>query len=305
MNPQQTSNSGRPTARWGRLIAAASCLLALAAMAIPGAAQAVQAPSAFTSAELARAERAVLAADVAGTAWGVDPATGTVRVLADETVSAAEIGRVRRGAGDLSPALTITRTPGELRTFLQGGEPIYSTAGRCAAGFNGTAGGQDVLITAGHCTSAFPTWYADSAGTALIGPTAASSFPGNDYGLIRYVSSLSRPGTVICNGQVIDIIGARNPTIGETLWVAAPTGCTSGGVTALNLTINYGGADIVHGLGRLTACTEPGSSGAPVFTMSGYAVGIVSGGSGNCSTGGTTYFQPILEILNAYGVTLT
>jgi hypothetical protein len=35
------------------------------------------------------------------------------------------------------------------------------------------------------------------------------------------------------------------------------------------------------------------------------AQGVTSGGSGNCQSGGTTYFQPVNEILSAYGLTLT
>ncbi len=31
------------------------------------------------------------------------------------------------------------------------------------------------------------------------------------------------------------------------------------------------------------------------------ALGLTSGGSGNCRTGGTTFFQPVAEALNAYG----
>ena len=34
------------------------------------------------------------------------------------------------------------------------------------------------------------------------------------------------------------------------------------------------------------------------------ALGLTSGGSGNCSTGGTTFFQPVREAVNAYGVTM-
>ncbi|MFI8404604.1 serine protease, partial [Streptomyces sp. NPDC085463] len=29
-----------------------------------------------------------------------------------------------------------------------------------------------------------------------------------------------------------------------------------------------------------------------------------SGGSGNCSSGGTTFFQPVTEALSAYGVSV-
>ncbi|MDT0346408.1 S1 family peptidase [Streptomyces litchfieldiae] len=303
MTTQDPTSARRP-ARWARLIAAATGLLALTAVLVPGAA--AQAAPAFTAAQLATAGEAVRAADVGGTAWAVEPASGTVRVAADETVSAGEIARIERAAGRLAGALDIERVPGRLEPFLQGGEPIYADAGwRCAAGFNVRSGTTDYFVTAGHCTEGHPNWYANASHTTLLGPTIGSSFPGNDYGLVRHANTaVPRPGTVVCNGQVIDIIGARNPAVGEILWVAAPSGCRSGGVTGLNYTVNYGGGDIVSGLGRLNTCTEPGDSGAPVFTGN-YAVGIISGGSGNCASGGTTFFQPILEILNAYGVTIT
>jgi streptogrisin C len=34
------------------------------------------------------------------------------------------------------------------------------------------------------------------------------------------------------------------------------------------------------------------------------ALGLLSGGSGNCRTGGTTYYQPISEVLSVYRLTL-
>jgi streptogrisin C len=34
------------------------------------------------------------------------------------------------------------------------------------------------------------------------------------------------------------------------------------------------------------------------------AQGVTSGGSGNCASSGTTYFQPVNEILGRYGLTL-
>jgi hypothetical protein len=53
-------------------------------------------------------------------------------------------------------------------------------------------------------------------------------------------------------------------------------------------------------------CAEPGDSGGSLVTNSGTrrAVGMTSGGSGNCSSGGTTFFQPVTEALSAYGVSL-
>nr|WP_289017620.1 trypsin-like serine protease [uncultured Aeromicrobium sp.] len=59
----------------------------------------------------------------------------------------------------------------------------------------------------------------------------------------------------------------------------------------------------VYGLIRTSVCAEPGDSGGSAITGN-QAQGVTSGGSGNCSSGGTTYFQPVNEILSAYGLTL-
>ncbi|WP_241780208.1 trypsin-like serine protease, partial [Streptomyces wadayamensis] len=50
-------------------------------------------------------------------------------------------------------------------------------------------------------------------------------------------------------------------------------------------------------------CAEPGDSGGALFAGS-TALGLTSGGSGNCSSGGTTFFQPVTEALSAYGVSI-
>jgi hypothetical protein len=59
----------------------------------------------------------------------------------------------------------------------------------------------------------------------------------------------------------------------------------------------------VTGLTSTSVCSEPGSSGAPLYSGT-QAQGVISGGSGNCQTGGTTFFQPINRILSTYGLTL-
>jgi streptogrisin C len=60
----------------------------------------------------------------------------------------------------------------------------------------------------------------------------------------------------------------------------------------------------VSGLSRSNACAEPGDSGGS-WISGNQAQGVTSGGSGNCSSGGTMWFQPVNEILGAYGLTLT
>jgi streptogrisin D len=50
-----------------------------------------------------------------------------------------------------------------------------------------------------------------------------------------------------------------------------------------------------------TVCAEPGDSGGALFAGN-TALGLTSGGSGNCSAGGVTFFRPVTEALNVYGV---
>ena len=50
-------------------------------------------------------------------------------------------------------------------------------------------------------------------------------------------------------------------------------------------------------------CAEPGDSGGSLFAGT-TKLGLTSGGSGNCQTGGTTYFQPVREALSVYGVSV-
>ncbi|WP_433570946.1 S1 family peptidase [Streptomyces sp. CA-251247] len=287
------------TARRTRLLAVSTGLVAAAALAVP-AANADQSQT-FSAAELTSASDAVLAADVAGTAWNLDPATKSLVVTADSTVSQAEIAKIKKAAGSNADALRIERTPGVFSKLLAGGDAIYASSWRCSAGFNVRSGNTYYFVTAGHCTDGAGTWYTNSARTTTIGPTAGSSFPGNDYGLVRYSNtSLAHPGTV---GSV-DITSAANATVGMSVTRrGSTTGTHSGSVTGLNATVNYGGGDVVYGMIRTNVCAEPGDSGGPLYSGS-RAIGLTSGGSGNCSSGGTTFFQPVTEALSAYGVSV-
>ncbi|WP_081238042.1 S1 family peptidase [Streptomyces viridosporus] len=285
-----------------RLTAVSAGLVAAAAFAIPSA-NAADTPTTFSSAELKSVSGSVLKADIPGTAWAVDSKTNRVLVTVDSTVSQAEINKIKQQAGENAEAITIKRTPGTFSKLIQGGDAIYSSTGRCSLGFNVRAGnGTEYFLTAGHCTQGSSTWYSNSGRTTVLGSTAGSSFPGNDYGIVRYTnSSVSRPGTA--NG--VDITRAATPSVGTTvIRDGSTTGTHSGRVTALNATVNYGGGDIVSGLIQTTVCAEPGDSGGPLYGSNGTAYGLTSGGSGNCSSGGTTFFQPVTEALSAYGVSV-
>jgi hypothetical protein len=96
---------------------------------------------------------------------------------------------------------------------------------------------------------------------------------------------------------------ARIESTGATVYRrGSTTGIHSGKVTALNSTVNYSEGS-VSGLIRTTVCAEPGDSGGSLYSGS-TANGLTSGGSGNCTSGGVTYFQPVVEPLSAYGVSV-
>ncbi|MFF9429786.1 S1 family peptidase [Streptomyces sp. NPDC004290] len=289
-----------PTKKFRLLALTAGLVAAAATLGVPTAS--ADSTRTFSATQLSAAGDAVLAADVAGTAWRVDTATGQVVVTADSTVSQAEIAKIRDRAGSNAGALRIERTPGTFNKLISGGDAIYASSWRCSLGFNVKDGaGNYYFLTAGHCTDGAGTWWSNSAHTTVLGTTAGSSFPNNDYGIVRYTNtSVTKSGTV---GSV-DITGAANATVGMSVTRrGSTTGIHSGSVTGLNATVNYGGGDIVYGMIQTNVCAEPGDSGGPLYSGT-RAIGLTSGGSGNCSSGGTTFFQPVTEALSAYGVSV-
>ncbi|MFF2202522.1 S1 family peptidase [Streptomyces sp. NPDC058145] len=285
-------------ARRTRLTAVATGFLAAAAFAAPTA-NASDAHT-FSANQLTRASDSVLKADIPGTAWAVDAKTDRVVVTVDSTVSQAEIAKIKQQAGSDSGALVVKHTSGKFNKLISGGDAIYASSWRCSLGFNvQDSSGNYYFLTAGHCTDGAGTWWSNSSHSTTLGSTAGSSFPGNDYGIVRYTnSSVTKSGAV--GSQ--DITSAATPSVGTTVYRrGSTTGTHSGRVTALNATVNYGGGDIVYGLIQTTVCAEPGDSGGPLYGGT-TAYGLTSGGSGNCSSGGTTFFQPVTEALSAYGV---
>jgi streptogrisin B len=238
-----------------------------------------------------------------GTAWTPDPATGRMTVTVDDTVDGRGLSGLRaRLAGT---GAEIRREPGTLTTLIAGGQAIYGGGGRCSLGVNVHSGSTSYFVTAGHCANFATTWYADSAGTAVLGVSTASSFPANDYGLIRYTSTVAHPSEVFTYPGTVTILRAGGPAVGMAVCRSgAVTGVQCGVVTGLNSTVNYADG-VVTGLIRTNICAEPGDSGGPLYVpATGTVLGILSGGSGSCTTGGTSYYQPINEVLAAYAVTL-
>ncbi|WP_203185319.1 S1 family peptidase [Streptomyces pratensis] len=240
-------------------------------------------------------------ATVPGTSWAVDPVSNKVVVTADRTVDGAAWDKLGAVVEVLGSKAELKKTAGEFKPLIAGGDAIWGGTGRCSLGFNVVKDGEPYFLTAGHCTEGITSW-SDSQGGAEIGANEGSSFPDNDYGLVKYTSDVEHPSEVdLYDGSTQAITKAGDATVGMSVTRSgSTTQVHDGEVTALDATVNYGNGDIVNGLIQTTVCAEPGDSGGSLFSGD-TALGLTSGGSGDCSAGGETFFQPVPEALAAYG----
>ncbi|MEU0192383.1 S1 family peptidase [Streptomyces afghaniensis] len=243
---------------------------------------------------------------VPGTAWALDYKSNEVVVRGDSTVSASDWSRLTDVAEGIGGFVRMERTEGTFTTRVNGAQPILSTAGRCSAGFNVTDGTTDYILTAGHCGPDGSVWFADDRGREQVGSSLKGSFPGDDYSLVKYDSGRAGKGAdvvAVGDGKGVRITGVADAEVGQKIFRSGSTsGLREGEVTALNATVNYP-EGTVTGLIETNVCAEPGDSGGPMFA-DGVALGVTSGGSGDCTAGGTTFFQPVTKALTELGVKL-
>ncbi|GLZ32805.1 serine protease [Lentzea sp. NBRC 105346] len=245
----------------------------------------------------------VLKAPSSVTSWRVDDQTNSVVVEVNKTQRDAATEAFLKTVRSISPAVQVaevTESPTPLYD-LRGGDAVYMGGGRCSLGFSVQGG----FVIAGHC---------GRAGTATQGYNrvsqgtfAASVFPGNDYAWVRTNSNWTpRPWVNHYGGANVIVKGSTVAAIGATICRSgSTTGWRCGRVQAYNQTVNYAQGQ-VRGLTKTSACAEPGDSGGSWVAGTGFgqAQGVTSGGSGNCTSGGTTYFQPVNPILQRYGLRL-
>ncbi|MCP2169950.1 S1 family peptidase [Goodfellowiella coeruleoviolacea] len=189
---------------------------------------------------------------------------------------------------------------------IGGGSVLYTSGGsRCTAAFAATGGSTWYLIAGAGCGSVGATVY--SGANVLVGVLSAAPYPAQLYSIIRVTNTVDwylvprvppagGSGSVVITGSTEAPVGASVCKYGST------TGWHCGTIQAKNMTINFGGG-VVSGLTRTSVCAEPGDGGSG-FISGTQAQGVLVGGSGNCSSGGTTYFKPINEILSAHGLAL-
>jgi hypothetical protein len=196
---------------------------------------------------------------------------------------------------------TVEEMPTTFAT-VRGGDAYYiNNAGRCSVGFGVTAGG---FVTAGHCGTAGNT-ATTSVGGTNIGSFSGSVFPGNDMAYVRGSSGNTYPGLINnYNGGSLPVSGSTQTGVGGSICRSgSTTGVYCGSVRALGATVTYSQGRVT-GLTQTNVCAEPGDSGGSWYTGA-QAQGVTSGGSGNCRSGGTTYFQPVNPILSRFGVSLS
>ncbi|MEU6292905.1 S1 family peptidase [Streptomyces sp. NPDC046988] len=243
---------------------------------------------------------------VPGTAWALDYRSNEVVVRGDRTVSTSDWSRLTGVAEGIGGFVRMERTEGAFTTRLNGAVPILSTAGRCSAGFNVTDGRSEFILTAGHCGPTGSVWFGDGGGDRQVGKTVAGSFPGDDFSLVEYANGKAGDGAdvvAVGDGKGVRITGVGEPAVGQRVFRSGSTsGLRDGQVTALDATVNYP-EGTVSGLIETDVCAEPGDSGGPMFSE-GVALGVTSGGNGDCAKGGTTFFQPLPEAMESLGVRL-
>ncbi len=261
-----------------------------------------------TAAELDRLKDRIDALSAAGavpsavTSWHPDPRTGAVVVDVQPGVQTAEVARFLAEARELGPIRVNTEgvtAPVPFAAGTVGGDPYYTGNVRCSIGFSVHGG----YVTAGHCGGAGAQVYGWDR--SWQGTFAGSSFPGNDYAWVRTGGGWWNVPVVLGWGTVSDALvrGSWEAPVGTSV-------CRSGSTTrwhcgviqSRNETIHYAQGD-VHQMAGTSVCAEGGDSGGSFITGD-QAQGVTSGGYGNCSSGGRTWFQPINEILNVYGLRL-
>ncbi|WP_433392298.1 ricin-type beta-trefoil lectin domain protein [Micromonospora sp. KLBMP9576] len=232
--------------------------------------------------------------------WHVDVARNSV-VLTVRPGAAAKAAAYARASGVPADAIRVVTSPDAPRPLhdIRGGDQYVINGNTlCSVGFAVVGG----FVTAGHCGGVgSPTLGFNNVSQ---GTFAGSSFPGNDYGWVRTNGSWTpQPWVNNHAGGNVAVAGSQDAAIGSSVCRSGrTTGWRCGTILGRNETVNYP-QGAVSGMTRSNACAEGGDSGG-AWVSGNQAQGVTSGGSGNCTTGGTTWFQPVNEILGVYGLSL-
>ncbi|RBQ14107.1 S1 family peptidase [Spongiactinospora rosea] len=245
----------------------------------------------------ARLDQAPAPAQARASLWYVDVATNSVVVSAQQQADAEAL---ISAAGVDKSQVRVVVSAERPQTYINivGGAAYYIGSSRCSIGFSATRGGTPGFVTAGHCGRT------GARTTQPTGTFVGSVFPGSDYAYVSAPGNTSTPYVRGSGGQNVTVRGSTQASVGASICRSgSTTGWRCGTIQQHNTSVTYS-QGTVRGVTRTSACAQPGDSGGS-FISGNQAQGVTSGGSGNCSSGGTTFHQPVNPILSAYGLTLT
>ncbi len=251
--------------------------------------------------------------------WGVEPASNQVVIRLRGTAAAADEAFLARAAS-YGSAVAVKDNEGQAvttaGTVYPGSRMDYGNH-YCSVGFGAhDSSGRQVLVTAGHCVENLPDLSYDGAHFAKGIKTRFKHGRNSiDMGLAS-VDSGSSIATQIGtwgNGGNVAVKGGQRAAVGSDVCKSGATSrWTCGSIKSYNYTVTYsdeGQPDtLVSGLGLSTVCTLGGDSGG-AWVSGNQAQGVTSGGlnSNRCDGvygEGTSYFQPLDDALNYYGLRL-
>ncbi|WP_151477455.1 alpha-lytic protease prodomain-containing protein [Streptomyces albicerus] len=234
--------------------------------------------------------------------WYVDVPTNRVVVQATKQ-SAATAFIKAAGVQGRGVAVRVSANRPRLLDDIVGGDAYYiNGTARCSVGFAVTKGQQQGFASAGHCGK--PGSSTAGFNMADQGTFQASTFPGKDMSWVGVNNDWTATSDVKGEGgQRAQLAGSAEALVGASICRSgSTTGWHCGTIEQHDTSVSYS-EGTVDGVTQTTVCAEPGDSGGP-YVSGAQAQGVTSGGSGDCTNGGTTYYQPVNPILSDFGLVL-
>ncbi|CAL9358212.1 hypothetical protein SUDANB176_00618 [Streptomyces sp. enrichment culture] len=235
--------------------------------------------------------------------WYVDVPKNRVVVQATSRKAGAAFVEAAGLEGE-DVGIRMTKDRPRLLQDVTGGDAFYiDGSARCSVGFSVTKGEQGGFVTAGHCGDPGDT--TTGYDRTAQGVFRASTFPGKDMAWVAVNDRWTpTPDVRAQGGQEVQVTGSVQALVGAAVCRSgSTTGWHCGTIEQHDTSVSYEQGR-VDGLTRTTVCAEPGDSGGP-YVAGTQAQGVASGGSGNCTNGGTTFYQPVNPVLADFGLVLT
>ena len=179
--------------------------------------------------------------------------------------------------------------------------PLGSGGAQCTVAFAATDDGRDYLVAGPGCDVGTSTQL-HSGNNVLVGPVVGGGAGGYVVVAVTNVAAWDVVGWIDFAGGKYPVGGSRETPVGGSVCLLGnTTGVECGTVVATGVTVWFPSGPIT-GLTQTNICAQPRGV---VYLTGDQVQGVpLGGGSGHCTTPGTSYFFPANPILAAYGLTL-